>query len=182
MQEKVKRIINFQPHTSASNNLFKEKRILKISDYINYKHARLVGNSLRKENLQIFNGMFTPLGINHTHNTRAATNHLLGIPRKQATHYGTYSMTSTASATWNVLLRNTSQHSVDCKMTVFKRTIFQTHLPSTVITTKLQQNLSPVHYSLPLLLSTIYFLASFISFLFPIFFLFSFSSLLFFQR
>ena len=128
MQEKVKRIINFQPHTSASNNLFKEKRILKIADYINYKHARLVGNSLRKENLQIFNGMFTPLGINHTHNTRAATNHLLGIPRKQATHYGTYSMTSTASATWNVLLRNTSQHSVDCKMTVFKRTIFQTHL------------------------------------------------------
>ena len=27
------------------------------------------------ENLQIFNDMFTPLGLNHTHKTRAATNH-----------------------------------------------------------------------------------------------------------
>ena len=42
---------------------------------------------------------------------------------------------------------------------------------------KLQQNLLPVHYSLPLLLCTIYFLSSFISLLSLIFFLFSFTSL-----
>ena len=72
--------------------------------------------------------MFTSLGINHTHNTRAATNHLLDIPQKQTTHYGTYSMTSTASVTWNDLLRNTSQKFVDCKITEFKRTVFQTYL------------------------------------------------------
>ena len=29
--------------------------------------------------------MFTPLGLNHTHNTRAATNHFLDIPQGQAT-------------------------------------------------------------------------------------------------
>ena len=29
--------------------------------------------------------MFTPLGLNHTHNTRAATNHFLDIPQRQAT-------------------------------------------------------------------------------------------------
>ena len=72
--------------------------------------------------------MFTSLGINHTHNTRAATNHLLDIPRKQTTHYGTYSMTCTASVTWNDILRNASQNFVDCKITEFKRTIFQTYL------------------------------------------------------
>ena len=127
LQEKAIRIINFQPQTSSSNNLFKENRILKISDYINCKHTLFVRNSLRKENLQIFNNMFTSLGINHTHNTRAATNHLLDIPQKQTTHYGTYSMTSTASVTWNDLLRNTSQNFVDCKITEFKRTIFQTY-------------------------------------------------------
>ena len=72
--------------------------------------------------------MFTPLGINHTHNTCAATNCLPDIPQKQTTHYGTYSMTSTASVTWNDLLRNTSQNSLDSKISEFKRTIFQTYL------------------------------------------------------
>ena len=72
--------------------------------------------------------MFTSLGINQTHNIRAATNNLLDIPRKQATHYGTYSMTCTAPVTWNDILRNTSQNFVDCKITEFKRTIFQTYL------------------------------------------------------
>ena len=42
---------------------------------------------------------------------------------------------------------------------------------------KLQQNLLPVHYSLPPLLCTIYFLSSFISLLSLLFFLFSFTSL-----
>ena len=82
LQEKAIGIIDLQPQTSPPNNLFKENRILKISDYINYKYAIFVRNSLRKENLQIFNNMFTPLGVKHTHNTRAATNHLLDIPRK----------------------------------------------------------------------------------------------------
>ena len=50
--------------------------------------------------------MFTSLGINHTHNTHVATNHLLDIPQKQTTHYGNYSMTCTASVTWNYLLRS----------------------------------------------------------------------------
>ena len=128
LQEKAIRIINFQPQTSSSNNLLKKNRILKISDYINYKHTLFIRNSLRKKNLQIFNNMFTSLGISHTHNTRVATNHLLDILRKQNTHYGTYSMTSTASVTWNNLLRNTSQNSVDCKITEFKSRIFQTYL------------------------------------------------------
>ena len=127
LQEKAIRIIIFLPQTSSSKNLFKENKILKISDYINYKHALFVRNSLRKENLPIFNNLFTSLGINHTHNTCAATNHLLDIYRKQTTHYGTYSMTRTASVTWINMLRN-KPNFVDCKITEFKRTIFQTYL------------------------------------------------------
>lgn len=46
----------------------------------------LICHSLRKENLQILNNMFTPLGINHTHNTCAAANHLLDISQNQTTH------------------------------------------------------------------------------------------------
>ena len=56
------------------------------------------------ENLQIFNDMFTPLGLNHTHKTRAATNHFFfDIPQRQTTHYGTYSTTSMASSAWTDL-------------------------------------------------------------------------------
>ena len=71
--------------------------------------------------------MLTSLGINHTHNTCAATN-LLDIPQRQTTHYVTYSMTSTASVTWNDLLKSTSKNFVDYKITEFKRKIFQTYL------------------------------------------------------
>ena len=77
LQEKAITLINFLPQTSPSNNLFKENEILKISDYINYKYTLFVRNSLRKENLQIFNNMFTP---DHTHNNYATTNYLLDIP------------------------------------------------------------------------------------------------------
>ena len=47
-QDNAIKIINFQPQTSSPNSLFKENRILKILDYINYKHALFVRNSLRK--------------------------------------------------------------------------------------------------------------------------------------
>ena len=70
--------------------------------------------------------IFTPLGINHTHNTRVATNHLLHISQKQTTHYGTNSITSAAFATWNDLLRNANQYFLDFEISEFKKTIFQT--------------------------------------------------------
>ena len=111
-QEKAVRRISFQSQASPSVNRFKEKKILKISDYI---YALFVRSSLRKENLQIIN-MFTPLGINHSHSTRTAKNHLLDIPQKEITYYGNYSMTSTASVTWIDLLRNTNQSFLDYRI------------------------------------------------------------------
>ena len=79
IQGKSIKLRNFQPQLSFSNNLM----ILKISDFINYKYALFVGNSLRKGNVKIFN-MFTPLGLNHINNTFATTSHLLDIDQK---HY-----------------------------------------------------------------------------------------------
>ena len=126
LQEKALKLINFQPQASFSNNLFKESKILKISDFLNYKYALFVRNSLRKENLQIDNDMFTLLGLNHTHNTRAAINHL-DIPQRQTTHYGTYSVTSIASSAWDNLQRNTIESLLECKISEFKKIIFQLH-------------------------------------------------------
>ena len=117
-----------QPQTAFSNNLFKESKILKISDFINYTYALFIRNSLRKENSQIFKDMLAPLGLNHTHNTRAATNHLLDIPQRHTAHYGTCSMTSIASSTWNDLQRNTIENLLECKIGEFKMMIFQTYV------------------------------------------------------
>ena len=72
--------------------------------------------------------MINPLGLNHTYNTCAATNHLLDIPRGQTTHYGTYSITSIASSTWNDLQRNTVENLLECKISEFKKIIFQRYL------------------------------------------------------
>ena len=129
--------------------------------------------------------MFTPLSINHTFNTCTATNHLFDIPQKQTTHYGTYSITLTVSVTWNDLVWNTSQNVVDCKISEFKRTIFQTFLAknnnNTVIAPKLQQNLSPVHY-LIITTSVMHHVFSFFSLPPLLFFLFSYFHLLYFLQ
>ena len=64
--------------------------------------------------------MFTPLGLNHTH-------HLLDIPQRQTTHYGTYSIASIASSAWNDLQRNTIENLLECKISEFKKIILQTY-------------------------------------------------------
>ena len=70
---------------SFCDNLFKESKILKNSDFINYKYALFVRNSLRKENLQTFNDVFTPLDLDHIHNSGAATNHLINFLKRLLT-------------------------------------------------------------------------------------------------
>ena len=118
----------FLPQTPFYNILFKESKILKISDFINCNYALFVRNSLWKENLQIFNDMFTPFSLNYTHNICPATNHLHDIPQRQTTHYKTYFMTSIASSAWNDLQRNTIENLLECKISEFKKTIFTTYL------------------------------------------------------
>ena len=124
-KKKALRIIHFKPQTSPSECIFKKNKILKISDFVKYKYALFVRKSLRQENEVIFNNMFTPLNLNHDHNTRAAINHLLDIPQKQTCHYGTYSMVFTASKIWNDILRKSNKDLLYCESAAFKKTLFQ---------------------------------------------------------
>ena len=125
LQEKTLRIIDFKPQTLPSDCTFKENKILRISDFTNYKYALFVRNSLRRENVVIFNDMFTPLNLNHNRNTRAAINHLLDIPQKQACHNGTYSIVFTALKVCNDILRKSNKGLLYCEFSAFKKTIFQ---------------------------------------------------------
>ena len=108
---------------SNNKNHLLTSEILKISNFVKCKYALFVRKSLRKENVVIFNNMFTPLNLNHDHNTHAAMNHLLDIP--QTCHYGTYSMVFTASKIWNDILRKSNKDLLYCELSAFKKTIFQ---------------------------------------------------------
>ena len=125
LQEKALRIIDFKPQTLPSHCIFKENKILRISDFVSYKYALFVRKSLRRENVVIFNNMFTPLNLNQNHNTCAAINHLLDIPQKQTCHYGTYSIIFTASKVSNDILRKSNKDLLYCEFPAFKKTIFQ---------------------------------------------------------
>ena len=72
--------------------------------------------------------MFTPLGLNHTNNARVATNHLLDIPQRQTTHFGTYSITLAALSAWNYLQRDIIKNLLECKISEFKEVTFQIYL------------------------------------------------------
>ena len=67
-----------------------------MSDFIAYKNALFVIKSLKKENLSLFNDMFTILNTNHDHITRAGSKNLLDTPASQSTHYGENSITAKA--------------------------------------------------------------------------------------
>ena len=123
MQEKSLRIINFKPQTSLSDCIFKENKILRIWDFVNYKYALFVRKPLRTENVVILNDMFVPLNLNHNHITRAAISHLLDVSQKQTCHYGTYSIVFTASKVWNDVLRKSNKDLLFCEFSAFKKTM-----------------------------------------------------------
>ena len=59
LQEKALRIIDFKPQTLPSDCIFKENKILRISDFVNYKYALFIRKSLlRRENVVIFKVLF----------------------------------------------------------------------------------------------------------------------------
>ena len=77
LQNKALKVINFQSSDSPTGPLYQENKVLKISDFINYKNALFVRNTLKRENPQVFHEMFIMLNQNHTYNTRAATYYFL---------------------------------------------------------------------------------------------------------
>ena len=58
-------------------------------------------SSLRREGVPLFNDISTTTSRNHNHITRSQVNHLLNIQQGKTTHFGDYSIKSTASKVWN---------------------------------------------------------------------------------
>ena len=64
-QEKAVCLINFETNSNVVGQLFKDSNILKLTEFIKYKYALFIRNSLRKENILIFNRVYTLFNQNH---------------------------------------------------------------------------------------------------------------------
>ena len=58
LQNKALKVINFQSSDSPTGPLYQRNKVLKIADFINYKNALFVRNTLKKENPQVFHEIF----------------------------------------------------------------------------------------------------------------------------
>ena len=128
LQNKALKVINFQSSDSPTGPLYQENKVLKIADFINYKNALFVRNTLKRENPQVFHEMFIMLNQNHSYNTKAATYHFLDIPQVKTTHFGQYSVKFQASETWNKLQRTQNIHLLTSEPSEFKKALFQAYL------------------------------------------------------
>ena len=125
LQEKAVCLINFEINPYVAGQLLKDS---KLTDFIKYKYALFIRNSLKKENIPVFNKIFTLFTQNHIYNTREPTNQMLVVPQIQTTHYEEHSYKSKSINAWNLYRRNLKTDLITCNFAKFKKLIFQYHL------------------------------------------------------
>ena len=59
LHKKAVHLINFKTNPNVVGQLMKDSNNLKLTDFIKYKYALFIRNSLRKENIPIFNEVYT---------------------------------------------------------------------------------------------------------------------------
>ena len=67
LQNKTLKVINFQSSDSPTGPFYQENKVQKIADFINYKNALFVRNTLKRENPQVFQEMFIMLTQNQSY-------------------------------------------------------------------------------------------------------------------
>ena len=101
LQEKAVCWINFKTNPNVVG-----QNILKLTDFIKYKYAVFIRNSLRKENIPIFSEVYTLFNQNHAYNKRGSTNQMPVVPQIQTTHSGEHSFKLRSINAWNLYQRN----------------------------------------------------------------------------
>ena len=124
LQNKALKVIKFQSSNSPTRPLYKENKVLKIANFINYKNALFVRNTLKRENPQVFHEMLIMLNQNHTYNIGAAVFHFLDIRQVETTHFGQYSVKFQDSDTESNLQRTQNLNLLSFQPSEFKKTLF----------------------------------------------------------
>ena len=65
LQEKAVCFINFETNHNILDQIFKDSDILKLTEFVKYKCAQFIINSLRKGNIPMFNEVYTLFSQNH---------------------------------------------------------------------------------------------------------------------
>ena len=128
LQEKAVYLINFETNSYVVGRLLKDSNILKLTDFMKYKYALFIRNSLRKEIIPIFNEFYSLFNQNLVYNARGSTSQMLIVPQIQTTRYGKHSFKSRSINAWNLYQRNLKTDLITCDCAKFKKLIFQYHL------------------------------------------------------
>ena len=103
IQDKAIRIISFKDKNYPTNELYYNKKILKIADYIELLNCLFVKSILLNNHLPIFENLFKKASAAHSYSTGHATKNAVLLPQPQTDHYGKCPMTYQAASTWNNL-------------------------------------------------------------------------------
>ena len=103
IQDKAIRIISFKDKNYPTNELYYNKKILKIADYIELLNCLFVKSILLNNHLPIFENLFKKASAAHSYSTGHATKNAVLLPQPQTDHYGKCPITCQAASTWNNL-------------------------------------------------------------------------------
>ena len=103
IQDKAIRIISFKDKNYPTNELYYNKKILKIADYIELLNCLFVKSILLNNHLPIFENLFKKASAAHSYSTGHATKNAVLLPQPQTDHYGKCPITYQAASTWNNL-------------------------------------------------------------------------------
>ena len=109
LQKKAVRAISFQPRMSPSLPIFKDLKLLKLSDIFELRLLTIVFESVNKTSPDCFHNFFLFNSSVHQYSTRQASHGDLYLTQKNSLQYGLKSLRYLGAKLWNTLsveLRN----------------------------------------------------------------------------
>ena len=109
LQKKTIRAISFQPRLSPSLPIFKDLKLLKLSDIFEQRLLTFVFDSVNKTSPECFHNFFVFSSSVHQYCTRQASQGDLYLTRQNSLQYGLKSLCYLGAKLWNILpaeLRN----------------------------------------------------------------------------
>ena len=103
LQKKVVRAISFQPRLSPSLPIFKDLKLLKLSDIFEFRLLTFVYDSVNKTSPCCFHGFFLFSSSVHQYSRRQASQGYLYLSRMNSLQYGLKSIRYLGAKLWNAL-------------------------------------------------------------------------------
>ena len=122
IQNKAIRIIHFKKRQDPYLPLYKQSKILKLTDLIKLNNCVLVSNHQNKKLPTAFKNFFVPINEFHSHTTRHSNCRLV-VPGTKTVTYGTNSIKTQATNTWNDMLIRLKINLKECSKATLKKLI-----------------------------------------------------------